>query len=684
MKVLKTYILVISIVYGATLNGQTVDSERLQKWDLDSLYFRAFDLSGSISEEAWQESILFMEVCKQLKDSVYLPYACDIFASNCFQRNYIDSAFAFADSAINMYRAINDSVGLSLALYNKSLYYEYLGQYATCLRLIHLSREIDIKLGEKLENDIFYYHRLSSIVYAQDQVELALRYAHKAWAAMQKAGMPYDYLLPEFHLNYAWLYSELEQGELAEYHAKKAYALTKSDSLRISRSGALEVLAEEAFRKGDSMEAIHYAQQALKLCEDYGDRYYLIYNYFFQVDFYSRLDDKQKASFYANLVKENSDKYKESPSYVWSVNNTLYQYYKMQGNNKEALVYLERRIETQDRINKYDGRAAIKQFDKEMAERSQKLNQVKAKLKEQQLAAQEKIIYLAIILLVIASIFIFLMYKSRRRLKSMNLTLKSRNELVIKQKEKIQKQKQSLESRNRELNELNSSKDRLFSILAHDLRQPFNQILGIVDLVQSQSLNKEEKGELTKDLKASVQATSDLVNNVLLWSKAQFAGITVKQVNLPLAETVKKALLYFSVALTKKEIKVNFEIDDRLQICFDRDHFESVMRNIVSNAYKFSPAGATIRIVASPNLANKRVLLRIIDEGRGMDQLQREKLLKGTGAGDTYQGTFQENGTGIGMIIVRDFLKENNAGFNIESSLGEGTTVILDLPLCTA
>lgn len=681
MKLNSLYFSVLALLsIPSFLGAQDFDLEKAHTWDLDSFYTKVFDLSGYISEESQRECNRFLRTTKYLKDSAYIGYAFDSKAMDCFARNYLDSAFAYEDSAISLFRKLNDSIGLSTAYYNKSIFHEYKGEYATTLNLIHLGREIDLALGYESENDMFYYHRLSGVVYAQDQVELALRYAHDAWKAMHEAGMPYSYMVPEMHLNYSWLYNELGVSELAVYHAEKAYSFTKEDSLVITRSGALEILSDEALKAGKEDLAWNYAMQSLKLSKGYGDLYYEIYSYFFLVDHCIRKGDVNKAGEYAAIIKKYEDEFAVSPTYVWSVNEALYQYNKAIGEFSTALKHLENRNKAQEEINKFDGRAAMRQFDEEMAVRSQKLAEAKSEIQNQELKQQRQYIVFAIILLVIASLSLVYIFLSRQKLQRSNKILWERNSLIQEQKEEILQQRHNLSKQNEELNILLNSKDRLFSILAHDLRQPFNQILGIIDLMDNDALNGPERKEILIGLKSSVQSTSDLVNNVLLWSKAQFAGTTVNPVALPLSETVKKSLLYFSMALSKKKIGVNFDIPEELSIRFDKDHFESVMRNIFSNAYKFSPANSTIYISAKQDKENKRVYLRVKDEGVGMDQYQREKLLEGTGGGDTYQGTLQENGTGIGMIIVRDFLKENNSSFDIESQLEQGTSMILNLP----
>lgn len=677
------YFIVLFLVLGISNSSNAQDSslKDVRKWDLDSLYQIAFSLSGTTGGQSTIEARRYLKASKQIGDSFYIAYAYDLLGMEAFARNLLDSAFVYSDSAISVFRAIKDSNGLSTALHNKSLFHEYLGEYATALQLIHSGREMDLINGYKSENDIFYYHRLSGIVYEQNQTELALRYAHKAWSALHETDFQHSYMIPEMHINYAYLYLDLEVYDLATYHANKAYSFTKIDSLEILRSSALEVLSYTSLHEGDTVKANNLAQESFKLSLAQSDAYYRIYGYISLLDFSLELRNLNLAKECADVVSKHDKDFNENPTFAWAVNSSLYSYYSLIKNPARALMYLEGRNEAEERINKFDGLAAMRHFDEEIAARGKQLALAKNQLQSQKIREQRIYIFGAIALLCILSLALVYIAISRKKVQERNLILRERNELIEEQKTEILQQQKSLKEQNEELNKLLTSKDRLFSILAHDLRQPFNQILGIIDLIEVDALNAEERKEIMIGLKSSVQSTSDLVSNVLVWSKAQFAGVSINKIDLPLSETVKKALLYFSIALNKKGINVNFDVPENLKISFDKDHFDSVLRNIFSNAYKFSTEGSSISIEATANYKQKRVYLNIIDQGIGMDKQQVEKLKDGSSAGDSYLGTLNEDGTGIGMIIVRDFLAENEASFTIKSSIGEGTSFILDLPM---
>ncbi len=659
----------------------SIDAKKARKWDLDSLYYRAFNEIGNHIRKGQIEGEKFYQAALLLQDSNQLAYALDLKGWDCHIRDKIDSAKYFANRSIELFRITKDSSGLSTAIYNLSNYHEYLGEYSSALRLLHLAREIDINIGEKDYNDVFYYNRLSEIFYSQDQLDLSLRYLHKAWNAHVESNYWHNYFTPILHQNYAWLYVDMGINELAEYHAKRTYSLTKPDSLLTIRTNALDVLSIVAQNRGDRDAALNYAKKSLELCKQYGDPYYIIYSHLFLMELYADMEDMQTAQAYADSVHQSMEPYNINPSFRADMNEELYKHYKKKGNEALALKHLEISSEAQNSINKIDGLAAMKQFDEEMANRYRELMKAKSQLQEEELNLRNTLLLSTLLVLGGVCVFLIFLFLSNKKIRVINAKLREKNLEIHKQKQALQAQQEELEERNLDLEKLNASKDRLFSILTHDLRQPFNQILGVIDVVEHNELEAKDRGDLMKALKESVQDTADLVSNVLTWSKAQFAGVTVKPENLPLANAVKKALLHFSIALDKKHIKVVFDIPEDLSVVFDKDHFESVLRNIFSNAYKFSAKNSKVYLKAWADEKAKRVYLGIRDEGMGMDQHQRELLISGEEAVDSLSGTLNEQGTGIGMVIVRDFLKENNSSFDIESQLNEGTNFILNMPL---
>jgi signal transduction histidine kinase len=511
-------------------------------------------------------------------------------------------------------------------------------------------------------------------------LELALRYLHKAWEAQRATGNFHDYLIPTMHINYAWIYADIEAIELAEYHAKKAYSFTKIDSLTEVRSGALQVLSYLAEHIGDAELSLNYAKKALKLDRTMNNAYSIAYSEGFLMEVYQGMGRMAEAGILAVSVESALDDYADNPNFAADINEYLYNFYKAQGDAKKALNHLEAATKAKATLNSVDSETVMDQFDAEMKARVEEIGITKTRLQEEKLKFRTILLIASLIALAGVIIFLIFLYASNRKIASVNNLLKERSAVIHDQKKEIEYQKNILTERNQDLEKLNDSKDRLFSILTHDLKQPFNQITGFIDLIKEGMINENERNQLLMDLKSSVANTSSLVTNVLLWSKAQFAGVTVAPKELILANTVKRALLHFSMALDKKGIKVVFEIPENLKIVFDQDHFASVLRNIFSNAYKFSPADATIYISATTDRLLKRAYLSIRDEGVGIDPEQRDKLLNASNT-ESLSGTFNEMGTGIGMIIVNDFLRENGGSFDIETGLDKGSTFIINLPL---
>lgn len=659
------------------LSGLSVRAEQRTRLDLDSLYNVTFALVGVDIDKAQLEANKYYRISFRYGDSLNLAYALDLKGLSSYHADKMDSAFYYGNKSIELFRKLaTDSFGLSTAIYNRSLYDEYLGSYKTALRALHLSREIDIKNKDKNGSDIFYYFRLADIVFYQGNPELALRYLHRSWRALKKEKF-YDFITAAILIDFAWTYLELDLEQEAQRYALWAYKQALKNKEQSIRSGALQVFAKIESKKGNHELALNYARKALAYDEEYGDPYTIVYSKSFLATLLYSAGNKEEADELFQFVGASFQDYPDPIMHI-EVGKELYDYYKSIGNNKLALEYLEVVNAEQERINKVDGLAAMRQFDEELENRKKELAKTKSQMQEEEL--QFKNILLIIAVLIIASLVVIgiIFLQGLSKIKAAKVELENRNIEIHKQSGLIQKTSEELQAQNIALDKLNRSKDRLFSILTHDLRQPFNQIISVVDLMEQDALDTDSKHELTKELRNSVNSTSDLVSNVLLWSKAQFAGVTINPKNLPLANAVKRSLLHFSLAFEKKEISLELNISDKQAIVFDPDHFASVCRNVISNAFKFSPVGGKISIWSE--LSMDYILLKIKDQGMGMDQYQVDNLLEARNK-ESLPGTLNEDGTGIGMTIIRDFLKENSAFYDIQSTLGEGTTFILKLPI---
>ncbi len=669
------WLFTLMFVSSGSLQSQALQSKK--QLDLDSLYSVAFDLLGVNINEAQKEAGRYLHYANKYKDSLSLAYAYDVKGLASYYADDVDSAFYFVNKSISLFRLLGvDSFGLSSAIYNRSLYHDYLGNYRSALQDLHLSREIDINQGELLDNDVFYFYRLSDIAYDQGNKVLALRYLHRAFRTLKENGNWHDYLEPDMLVDMAWIYSDFEIWDLTNFYARKAYVLADKNDYLTTKSSALLVLGQNASKQENYELALQLARRALDYDKLYGDDFAIVYSKSFLATTLSKAGENQKA---ALLFDEVAKKFRAYPNPILQIDiaKDIYAFKKKMGQHEEALAFLELANRQQEKVNKIDGEAAMRQFDEELANRKQELIKAKSALQEEELNFKNSLLISSLILIGILLAFSIVFYKGFLKIRKTNAALAASNQDIQAKKQLIESTSQELRKQNESLEKLNRSKDRLFSVLAHDLRQPFNQILSVIDLMDQSQMAEEERSSLMSELKNSVNTTSDLVSNVLLWSKAQFAGVTFNPGNISLANAVKRSLLHYSLALDKKKLKLDFKIADHLGIYFDPDHFASVFRNVLSNAIKFSPQAATIQIWAEER--ETTIDLFIKDQGNGMDQEQIDRIISAKNT-STQRGTLNESGTGIGMIIVNEFMQENKASFDIESTLGEGTTFILHIP----
>lgn len=249
---------------------------------------------------------------------------------------------------------------------------------------------------------------------------------------------------------------------------------------------------------------------------------------------------------------------------------------------------------------------------------------------------------------------------------------KSREEVMIKN---IAIQKQNVE-----LDIANQTKNKLFSIVAHDLKNPFNTILGFINILidDYDELSDTEKRNFLTIIQGSSQTAYNLVENLLNWARTQTNAITphFQEVNV-------KDLIGTNVQLVKifgeaKSISLVFdEVDAIHTIYADKDMIDTIIRNLLTNAIKFSKKGSSVQI--STIQRGGFVDISIKDQGVGMNKEQIENLFTLEENRST-QGTSGETGTGLGVIICKEFVERNKGDIRVSSKEGKGATFVITLP----
>jgi len=244
--------------------------------------------------------------------------------------------------------------------------------------------------------------------------------------------------------------------------------------------------------------------------------------------------------------------------------------------------------------------------------------------------------------------------------------------------DKLNKEKEKAESNEKKLSELNATKDKLFSIIAHDLKSPFNSILGFTILLM-ESINDHdfEKSEtLISYINDSAKNTFNLLNNLLEWAKSQTGQLKFNPKHLVLSNIISSIIDEQNLGAKIKDISINFQ-SNTLNVFADQNMLETVLRNLISNSIKYTRAGGKIEI--QTNNKEDYLELSISDTGIGMSKEVLDKLFV-IGEQESLDGTSGEKGTGLGLILCKDFIEKHNGKIWVESQPDKGSSFYIAIP----
>ncbi|MCF8303252.1 MAG: hypothetical protein K9I94_08260 [Bacteroidales bacterium] len=280
------------------------------------------------------------------------------------------------------------------------------------------------------------------------------------------------------------------------------------------------------------------------------------------------------------------------------------------------------------------------------------------RLNQQLIQKQNYIVIISISASLILILFIIWIYISNRRVKRLN---------------------QQLEEQNQELEKLNNTKDKFFSIVAHDLKSPFNTLIGFLEELHDNydEFTDEEKRKIIKDLKTSSENAYKMLVNLLDWARSQRGKIEIKPREIKVRNFVNEELAYVKERAGGKTQDFRNEIPETLSVYADPTMTSTVLANLINNAIKFTPRGGSIILSGSRNNGNAQILVK--DTGTGIPPEKQQNLFD-PGSEFRQQGTEDEKGTGLGLIICKEFINKMNGNIGVRSKPGEGSTFYFTLP----
>lgn len=304
-------------------------------------------------------------------------------------------------------------------------------------------------------------------------------------------------------------------------------------------------------------------------------------------------------------------------------------------------------------------RTKLEKKEKEML---RKENALQKAIIDQSLRQRNIIMIFAVALffLSVVLVYFFLQYRKANRKLSRNNTL--------------------LEDQNNRLQNLNASMNRFFSIMAHDIKNPLSTTMGLCGVLHSRfsSLDEEKKLRYIRNIDDSMNYLYKLLENLLQWSRSKTDTMRFEPVLISAEELLDHASSLWGVTAAKKQIELTCKAETGLRIFADMDMISTVLRNLVNNALKYTPQGGKVRVTARKVPENK-VRIEVSDTGTGIepdivaDLFRIEKTV-------SREGLDGERGTGLGLILCKEFVERNNGTIGVESSPGKGSSFWVDIP----
>jgi signal transduction histidine kinase len=517
------------------------------------------------------------------------------------------------------------------------------------------------------------YNNIGAVYLQMKDYEKALNFLKKAeliFEALQDEGDLFSIMN-----NIGAVFVEEEGYDTAHQYFTKAYEMALRSGNEDDVSIALTNLGETTLSMGLPEQSLEYQEKALEISRKLGNKAMM-------ATIYTNLG---KAHLEINNFKKAFEAFQTSLALSKEVNSLpdlrenyqyLAEYYDTQGNHKQALHYFRLYASTSDSINSHEAMIRIKEMENisqaktlrqeiELLRKDNEINKLKAT------RLKYTIFFLAAVSLMV--ILVFVIYYQKNRLK------RETTRLLEEKNKELEKANQKLQLSEKHLKELNSTKDKFFSIIGHDLRNPLNALLGFSELISgnSRDYTSEEIQRYSKIINEAAKNIHLLIENLLEWSRSQSGNIDFQPEKIDLSAMVSEIIKVFEIHADKKGVKLVSEILDDIVVTADRNLLSTIIRNLVSNAVKFTPNGGQVRIFCEQN--DNELIISVEDTGIGMSEEQLANLFR-LDSNVTMPGTSEEKGTGLGLILCKEFVDMHKGRIWASSKPKEGSTFSFSLP----
>ncbi|MDH7444209.1 tetratricopeptide repeat-containing sensor histidine kinase [Aquimarina sp. 2201CG14-23] len=610
------------------------------------------DFKYLVKEKKYDEALLFadklIDVGTELKDIDGVGHV-HVYKAKVYSKtkNFLEAVSSFENAEAN-FKKTNNLWWLS-EVYNARFVLEY--------NRGNIEKSTDYLLEAKMyserlaDSSILFrrYNNLGIVYGALKNNEEAEKFLSKAIEVSKKIGQVKN--IGRVMNNLAVIYSSEKKFDKAKEVLKEALTRNKIDSLPAYVAHSYSIIAKVALREKDYTTAIKYYDTSSQILKTTtypmlsADNKLQLANLFILTKRYKKAE---------GLLKESEKEFtalKATKSLL-----EVYKYFSQldiaRDNLTDALVWQQKYQKLSDeRINEL----STKKIERAEARYQAELEQLR-KIDEQEkreLRTKEQLFryriftFVVLCVLVISLVFLFWIIKTRRERKMLIANL----------------------------NQSNQIKNKLFSIISHDLKNEIHGLEGSLNLMKENEISTEEFQEIIPLLANRTHQTSILLNNLLNWSKSQLKELSAKPVSFDVTEVITTKFAFFNSKATQKNIQLINKLDTT-KIYADRDMVAIVAQNLIANAIKFCKPGDSIALISKEKEDHYEICFE--DTGVGIDPSNLNKLF----AEDTFttNGTQNETGTGLGLRICKELIELNQGNIKVESTLGKGSVFSVSLP----
>jgi signal transduction histidine kinase/predicted negative regulator of RcsB-dependent stress response len=555
-------------------------------------------------------------------DSASIATSYNNIANDYYDLGEYDEAYRYFTLSYRVASALRDSLTQAITIHNVGRVYKELGQYDRALERLQLSRQMSKRIGDTA-GEPYSLSEIGDVLLRQGKYDSALSMLRKTLQLSRAQDL--RVLLPKSMMNIA-------QILIKKSDYTKALAYYDTAYQQYSRSNDKYGIAEVNLGRGLAYASMKRYDDAMKLIQ-------------------GSLEDARTLN--AKILQLQCTYHLSS---LWE----------LRGDHKKALEYFKQYDLVEDSLFSQDMQSRLAK-DQLQFETEDKDSQIAA-LSEQQarqkseIRKQEFVRNILVVVMALSGILLLTVYRSGQRRRKINTLLLQHQE--------------EMEKRSEELEKLNQVKDKFFSIISHDLRSPINALAGLLDLLDKGAILPTELPEHIKELRIRFHHTRTLLNNLLDWTLLQMDKLNLQATKIDVHRIAEENILLLG-PMQGKDITIQNDIPKPCLAFADSNTINLVIRNLITNALKFTNDGGKVLIKATEGASEWQVSVH--DNGIGMKP-EVLKILFDKTAPYTTRGTANEKGTGLGLILCKEFVEKNGGRIWVESSEGKGSVFFFTLP----